>query len=372
VSEVDEAQALLARARALAASGRYGDAVALFDALVERFGDSADPALDAEVGEALFSKALSLQQIEREQQAVEVYEQMAARYRDRPDFHGHLSRALVQGATALGRLDRLDEAVDTWDELLESFRDVSEPPLAVGVALAYLGKAGALRRLDRVEEAISSYDELIVRFSDSPFPVLRGRVDAALSEKVFVLLLQRRWDEAIVVANGAVERLGQAADPDALAIAVINLGGALANERRFEEALEVYDRLIDELASPQLPVPRGRRILAISNKVEALRGLGEEDAALELYTDMLERYGAEVPQAFGDAAARNAYDETAKAVVAGLLLKQALALGDLDRKAEALATVNHLVERFESEPGDEFARMLEIAREFQKQLLDET
>jgi tetratricopeptide (TPR) repeat protein len=368
MSDVDDAQALLERARAFGSTGRYGDAVAGFDQLIARFGDSADPEVDWVVAEALFAKGLSLTQVERDEQATQVFEQMAARYRNRPGFEGHLSRALVQQASTLNRLDRLEDALVVYDEVLSTFSDAMEPPLAMGVAFAYLGKAGVQRRLDRLDDALETYDDLVIRFSDSPFPVLRQRVDLALSEKVFVLLIHGRYDEGIVVANAAVERLGQAGDSDALAIAVLNLGGALANEQRFDEAIDVYDLLIDQLADAELPVLRGRRILAISNKVDALVALEREDEAAELHNEMLERYGIEVPAAFADAAARNQYDEGAKAVVATMLLKQALALADLDRTQQARVAVDDLIDRFGGEPGDEFARVLETAREFREQL----
>jgi tetratricopeptide (TPR) repeat protein len=369
MSDADEARALIGHARALASTGRFGDAVAGFDEVVERFGQTDDPALEFWVGEALFSKAISLQQIERDEQAVEVCKQMAARFRNRPDFRGQFARALVQQGQTLARLERLDDAMKVWDELLESFNDATEPPLAMGVAIAYFGKAAAQRRLDHLDDALNTYDELVLRFSTSPFPVLRQRVDAALSEKVFVLLLDQRYDEAIVVANAAVERLGEMGESDALAIAVLNLGGALAREGRFEEAVNVYDLLIDQLEDSE--ALRGRRILAISNKVEAMTMLGRADDAIDLHADMLGRYGDEVPEAFADAAERNQFDEGAKPVVAGLLLKQALAFADLDHTERARAAVDNLLDRFGNEPGDEFARVLETARELREQLLED-
>jgi tetratricopeptide (TPR) repeat protein len=371
MGEREDAEAVLERARGYAAAGRYGDAVASFDDVVNRFGATDDPQVDWLVGDALFGKAYSFHQVEREQQALAVYEQMAERYRGRADFRGQLSRALVQAGSTLARLDQPTAALDVWDELLESFSDVTEPPLAMGVAFAYEGKAAALRGLGRLDDAIAAYDELVVRFSGSRFPVLRRRVDAALSEKVFVLLLHRRYEEAIVVASAAVDRLGESDDPDALAIAVLNLGGGLASEGRFDEALRVYDTLIERLEQDESPELRGRLILAISNKVEALMVLDRGDDALALHEEMLERFGEEVPEAFADAAIRNEYDETAKALVAGLLLKEALVLAELEQKERALVAVDNLIERFGREQGEEFARVMAMATEFRAQLIDD-
>jgi tetratricopeptide (TPR) repeat protein len=372
MAELDDAQVLLERARALAESGRYGDAVATFDRIVERFGASTDTDVEVLVGDALFWKAHSLHQVERDEDAVRTYEQMASRFRTRPEFRGLLSRALYQQGTTLARLGRPEEALEIWDEMLATYANEDVPPLAMGLAFAYQGKGAALRLLDRPDEALEIYDELIIRFSASDYPVLRGRADAALSEKVFVLLLGGRYDEAIVVANAAVGRLDESADPDALAIAVLNLGGALASERRFEEAIAVYDALIERLGDTGAPVLRARLILATNNKVEALMALERDDEATDVHEQMLATYGDEVPRAFADAAARNAYDEDAKAVVAGMLLKEALALAELDHKQKALVSVEMLLERFGNEDGADFERVLAIAREFREQLLEDT
>lgn len=366
-----EVYALLERARALAEAGRHGDAVQTLDAIVARFGDSDDARIEALVGDALFWKGYSLHEVERDEDALVAYEQVASRFRNRPDFRGLLSRALYQQGTTLARLRRPEDALPVWDEMLATFADEDAPPLAMGLAYAYQGKAAALRLLDRPDEAVDAYDDLIVRFSGSDFPVLRERADAALSEKVFVLLLGRRYDEAIVVANAAVGRLGASRDPDALAIAVLNLGGALANEQRFEEAIGVYDALIEQIGDTQFTVLRARLILATNNKVEALMALGRDDEATDVHEQMLETFGEEVPRAFADAAERNAYDDDAKAVVAGMLLKEALSLGELDHKREALASVEHLIYRFGDEEGADFERVLGIAHAFREQLLED-
>jgi tetratricopeptide (TPR) repeat protein len=369
MSDTERAQTLLDAAQQAAEEERYGDAIAAFDDVVERYGDATDASTSGLVGEALYRKAFCLHRIEREEEALATYEELAARYRGAQEFGAQLSRALFHQASTLVRLGRPEEAITVWEELQERYGDATEPPLAMGLAAAFEGKAAALRRLERPDEALGSYDDLIIRFSDSTFPVLRHRADSALSEKVFVLLLLRRYEEAIVVANAAVARLREAHDADALAIAVLNLGGALANEGRFDEAVGVYDALIDQLADSDSPELRGRLILAISNKVEALTMLGRGEEAVSLHAVMLERFGDEVPRAFAQAAARNEHEETAKAVVAGLLLKEALVLAELDRTQEALIAVNNLVDRFRDEEGENFARVMAVARELREQLL---
>jgi hypothetical protein len=86
---------------------------------------------------------------------------------------------------------------------------------------------------------------------------------------------------------------------------------------------------------------------------------------------MMGTFGDEVPRAFADAAARNAYDEDARGVVAAMLLKEALSLADLGHKREALVSVEHLIENFHDEAGADVQRMLAVARDLREQLLQD-
>jgi len=371
VSDVDEARVLFDQAREAADDQRLGDAIAAFDDLIRRFDDAPDLELQWLVGDALYAKGYTLQRLEREEDALAVYEQMALRYGERSEFRGQLSRALLQRGWSLARLERRDEAIAVWDEMIARFDDAREPPLAMGLAAAFEGKAAALRGLERLDDAAQAYDEVVLRFTDSRFPPLRRSADTALSNKVFVLLLQGRHDEAIVVANAAVERLGEADDADALAIAVLNLGGALAQEQRFEEALDVYDLLLPRLEEAGNRQLRGHLMLAISNKVEVLVSLGREDEAVRIHTEMLDTYGDEVAKAFRDAAARNEHDEGAAAVVAGMLLKAALVLAELGEIDRSLVSVNELISRFEKHDAAETKRVVAMALDLRQQLLED-
>jgi tetratricopeptide (TPR) repeat protein len=368
MSDIEDAEALFEQARQAAADERYGDAIAGFREFVERFGERPDDALDGLVGDALYGIGYSLERIEREEEALPLYEQVVVRLGDADQFRGPVARALFHQGSVHSHMGRAEEAIAVWDQLIGRFGDTLEPPVGGWVASALERKAAALRRLERLDDAVDAYDLLIVRFTDSQFPPLRKQADVALSNKVFVRLLQGRHDEAIIVADAAVERLTNADDPSALAIAVLNLGGALAREQRFAEAVSVYDALIERLDSADAPDLRSDLILAVSNKVEVLMMVGRTEDAVAVHNELLERFGGEVAKTFADAAARNEHDEGAVAVVAGMLLKEALVLAELERLDEALIAANNLIDRFTDKGGDEMERILEMARALREQL----
>ena len=273
--------------------------------------------------------------------------------------------------SALVRLGRDEDAIDAWGELVARFGGSDAPVLIGYVSSGLERKAAAARRLERLDEAVDAYDEIIVRFTDSEFPPMRQQADIALSNKAFVLMLQGRIAESIVVANAAVARLDQADAPAELAIAVLNLGGALAKEDRLDEAMTLLDTLIERLTGDETPELQTPLILAISNKVELLSMMGRSDDAVALHTELVESFGERVPQAFGEAAARNEHDEGAAAVVAGMLLKQAMVLAELEHTAASKIALDNLINRFGEEEGEDIERVLGIARDMREQLDEE-
>jgi tetratricopeptide (TPR) repeat protein len=371
MSEADEARAVLAQARTAFSDRRHGDAIAAFRGVADRFGTVQDPEVDALVGHALHGLALNLQIIEREPEAMGVYDEIIARYSDAQgrNLRGHLGRALLNRGLLLAQMDRPEEAIAAWDDLIARF-DSDEDFLRL-VMSAREWKASALRRLDRVDEALILYDEVLLRSAGAEDRALRRHTDVALSNKAFVLLLQNRLDEAIVVARAAAERLDDTESRADLAIVVLNLAGALVRDGRLDEALDMYEDLVERLDANPTPEVLEHLVVAASNEVEVLGMLGRDEDATAVHTQLLERFGDEVPRALAQAAARNEQDEGAAPVVAGLLLKEAIVLFQLDRGGEALMRVNDLIERFGDEQDPAFEQVLGMAREFREQLLEE-
>ena len=77
----------------------------------------------------------------------------------------------------LVQAERSEEAIEVYDDLLARFGAASEPALREVVAKALFGKGVGLGGLGRFEEAIEVYDDLLARFGDAPEPALRGIVE---------------------------------------------------------------------------------------------------------------------------------------------------------------------------------------------------
>ena len=125
------AKELLRKALALAESGQLQDAVAAWDEVIRRFGES-DATADLE----------------------------------------QVSLALVNKGKALGRLGRAEEALTVLDDVERRFGVNNGEGHSLAVATALAGKGGMLSNLDRHTEALAAWDEVARRFGNSRVPAL--------------------------------------------------------------------------------------------------------------------------------------------------------------------------------------------------------
>jgi pentatricopeptide repeat protein len=132
--------ALGLKARVLAEAGRVEEAIAVLGEMVERFEGDPDPALRKQVTIALANKVTALDDLDREDESAEVFQDMLTQFGE--------------------------EALTMFDGTASHFANASEPQEREGLASALYGKALALEKLDRRDEALSTLTELIARFED--------------------------------------------------------------------------------------------------------------------------------------------------------------------------------------------------------------
>ena len=138
----------------------------------------------------------------RAEEAVAAYDEVVARFGESPQpaLREQTAKALYNKAAALGSLGRAEEAVAAYDEVVARFGESPLPALREQTAKALYNKAAALGSLGRAEEAVAAYDEVVARFGESPLPALREQTAKALYNKA--VAVDKEW---------AHELLGRAA-----------------------------------------------------------------------------------------------------------------------------------------------------------------
>ncbi len=209
------ANALNSKGGVLRRLDRQEEAIAAYEEVVRRVGDSTDPALQEQVARALYSKGIALGRLERQEEAIAAYEEVIRRFGVSAEsaLQESVAGALYGKGGMLGRLERYAEAIAACEEVGRRFGDSTDPALQESVARALYNKGIALGRLDRQEEAIAACEEVVRRFGDSTDPALQESVARTLHSKGGMLGRLERQEEAIAAYEELVRRFGESSDP---------------------------------------------------------------------------------------------------------------------------------------------------------------
>jgi tetratricopeptide (TPR) repeat protein len=163
----------------LAARGENKHVLDLAVAMRQLFTDNNSQAF------ALFAEGWALGVLTRGEEAIAAYDDLVARFGNssEPALRDQVARALVNKGVRLKNLGKPAEAVVIYDDVLSRFGDAVDPVLREAVARALINKGNSLRLLGKFEDEIAAYDDLLERFGDSAEPTLRERVAKALFYK---------------------------------------------------------------------------------------------------------------------------------------------------------------------------------------------
>ncbi len=150
-----KALTLLNKGVALGRLDKYEEAIAVYDEVVERFGESADLPLREQAAQALVNKGLTLGQIGKSEEEIRVYDELVQRFGESADLplRDLVANALLNKGVALGQLDKSKEEIAVYDEVVKRFGESADLSLGEPVAKALLYKAGCLLDADHWNEA---------------------------------------------------------------------------------------------------------------------------------------------------------------------------------------------------------------------------
>lgn len=158
----------------------------------------------------------------------------------------------------------------------------------------YLQRGSAQYRSGQLEEAIASYDRALGLSPDFA---------QALYNKGQVLGSLGRTEEAIEVYDTVVERFGEARSPnlrELVAMSLVNSGTHLGDVGRQEEAIEVYDAVMERFGEARSRALRAQVAMAYFNKACAYSQLEDGEAALAWLRQAIEKDAKYRAQAWTD------------------------------------------------------------------------
>jgi tetratricopeptide (TPR) repeat protein len=291
------AKALFRRALRLGELERFDEEDAALDKVVECFGESGALEIQRIVALALGVKGLRTGQRGLTTASLAAYDNLIARFAHSEDsfLQERVIEALMNKSVTLRQLGCFDQEIRACDDAMALFIRSEELPLRQKVADVMLGKAQRLEQLGQPNESIADYWLVVTRFGDA-------------------------WELSL---------------QEPVSIALNNLAQLYRRLGLTGERIACDDELVRRYADARHPVLRERAAAALTDKGIA-RGITDNQAALRIYEQVLERYGC---------------DEEAEVqrAVAYALSNKAIALGELNRIEESVCrfrTGHHQVFKF--------------------------
>ena len=209
------ATALVAKGMAQEKLGNFAAAIAAFDEVMTRFGDSDAPKIQTWVATALVAKGIAQEELGNLAAATAAYDEAIARFGNNsaPETQKWAAWALVLNGGVQVQLGNFAAATAAYDEAITRFGDNDAPETQTWVAPALIGKGAAQKVLDRYAAAIAAYDEVIARFGDSDAPQIQVQVATALVGKGAAQEVLGDYAAAIAAYDEAITRFGDSDAP---------------------------------------------------------------------------------------------------------------------------------------------------------------
>jgi len=158
--------------------------------------------------ERFFNKAYRLGQENKLEEAIKVYDELIAKYKDSKldDVQEYIALSMRNKGVTLGQLNRIEESLNENDMLIDKYKDSKVDGVQEQVAEAMANKAWAFGQLGRIEANIKACDEMIVKYQDSKNENMQEKVARAMLNKGWALGAFDKQKEGIEVFEELIDK----------------------------------------------------------------------------------------------------------------------------------------------------------------------
>jgi tetratricopeptide (TPR) repeat protein len=195
------AQAWSSRGVVLLDQAKYADAIATFDQVLSKYGDTKDPGLTEAVATCRVNKGIALcrwkcptTENEDSKEIFGLYDTVIAQYAAASDFASRetLASAKVNRAYLLYLIGKDDEALRAYEEIIKDFAGAVEPAIREHVVRAMINKAfslGETKTREGLLASIDAYKQVTDHYPDPSGPRMCSKLAVAWNGLGFRLLL---------------------------------------------------------------------------------------------------------------------------------------------------------------------------------------
>ena len=330
------AKALLHRGVALMRLNRTEEAIAEFETIERECSVDPSLALRELVTKSLVNKGNSLAKLEKPVSALFAFkeaEKLAADV-DTVEMVRMTATALFSQGFLLSKLHRFEESVAVYAKLTDSCES-HNPAVWKWVAEALVNRAEILILLERAEDALGAVKHLRSLLQGHPEAEVAAYWTQADQLEAWALLDPNRDDHVLAISDETVRQFGNCNESDSIdrvTRSLLNKGAQLIEWRRYEEAIQVYDDLLERCSQSDSLNWTEIWATGLVGKAHALTLLEKDKEALKAYEKVLTQIGeSDAPRLVS--------------VLEDALIKKAALQFCTEQFEAAIQTVNCLLER---------------------------
>lgn len=205
--------------------------------------------LGAHIAEALYRKGRILIDTERYVESLAASDEVLQRFGDTDDpaVNKFLARSFGNKMLALWRLDRNEDADSAFRSFLQRFDHSTDSDVKVQIARAFYNKGTTVALSGRHEDALAAFDKGLLWISGDAEAGGREFAARLLANKAAALFYLGHYDQTLTTCGELSRRFEMSKDlslQESLARALYWRGGALLNLNRSREAAAAYDELL--------------------------------------------------------------------------------------------------------------------------------
>jgi len=256
-SDFDDARSAFEEGMAQVQADHYERAVPLLDAFIQKFGGTSHLETQQLVALAMANEALSLDQLNKRYEAMDVYDQLISQYGNNHDraIQQQVLSAMSYKGGVLVSAGHSDLALPFLDKVITNGHILETPEFQNILAKSYVNKEIYLINMKKYNDAMVLHDEAIKRLEASPDTA--DYYIAWLFHNLSRLYLEtNRPSQAVATITEMDRRFGNSSDLGIQLLVVnmlFNKGVTLMDQLKWEEAHETFIAIIEKYGLFQEP-----------------------------------------------------------------------------------------------------------------------
>lgn len=332
------AHACLNKARSYKNRNLPKDEVMALQRLIQRFQESDDITLVELVMTAYLNLGLVYDTKGNHQKEVEQYLlaiNLFVQHQHDQELKSVAGQIMFNSIIALRQLGQLEQETEIAEQFTQWFADIENEKLAGQVRETHFRLAELYLYLQQPSKALNLYRYVLTEHFLSKAQIddhLRFELLKARFNQASILVMQN-MEGGEQACQAFIDRYSYDADnASRIQQMRFNLGLSLKEQGRFEEAMAIFDQLIDEQSNEDETIQQ-QAAKAFFAKAECLNELGKDHEQLHLCDSFLQRYA-------------NSQDPVIHDQLAQVLLNKAVLLGAQGHIEQALGLYQEVEQRF--------------------------